>query len=177
MTHLIHTLDLQATNFIYQIIPHNQFFNLIFYFFSAKSISILIWVVIFFFLIIFEEQRNHRFILVFLSATIFTLLFVKIGIKPLIHRTRPSFGPTCNKGFSFPSGHASASFAAATVLAFFDKKRRKYYYFIAGLIAFSRIYLHCHYILDVVGGGLLGYIISKTTIIINQKISAKNTQN
>ncbi|MFA6513419.1 MAG: phosphatase PAP2 family protein, partial [Patescibacteria group bacterium] len=58
---------------------------------------------------------------------------------------------------------------AATILAYFDKKRRWFYYIIAVLISYSRIYLGCHYFLDVVAGTILGFVISKIILLTNKK--------
>ena len=68
---------------------------------------------------------------------------------------------SCPKDFSFPSAHAATAFAAATILTFFDKKHRWFYYTVAILISYSRIYLGCHYFLDVIAGAIIGYIISR----------------
>ncbi|NDC39278.1 MAG: phosphatase PAP2 family protein, partial [Proteobacteria bacterium] len=57
---------------------------------------------------------------------------------------------------SFPSGHATAAFAAATAQSEYHPWQTPLWMSGAGLIAASRVKLHRHYIHDVVAGGLLG---------------------
>ncbi len=71
-------------------------------------------------------------------------------LQPLIHE------PT---DWSFPSGHSSASFAAAFVLYhYMPKKFSIPALILATLIAFSRLYLGVHYPSDVIGGAAIGYL-------------------
>ncbi|MEK7633796.1 MAG: phosphatase PAP2 family protein [Patescibacteria group bacterium] len=157
------SLDYLLTNFFDKLIPHNFLFDYFFSFFSLKGASIFVWMVIIVLLIIFEEKINKKFILYFLVALGITSTVV-FGLKNTVQRARPT--TVCEKNFSFPSAHAATAFAAATVLTFFDKKRRWFYYSIALLIAYSRIYLGCHYFLDVVAGAALGYIISRLLLFV-----------
>ncbi|MBI3366002.1 phosphatase PAP2 family protein [Candidatus Roizmanbacteria bacterium] len=163
MLNVILQLDSLITQLLSALIPHNYFFNLFFSFFSMKGGSIGIWIVIVVLLIIFEEKINRKFILYFLVILAISS-FTVFGIKNIVKRNRPISTYTCPKDYSFPSGHATTAFAAATILSVFDKKRRVFYYAVAVLIAFSRIYLECHYILDVIGGGFIGYFVSKTIL-------------
>ena len=57
---------------------------------------------------------------------------------------------------SFPSGHATVSFACATVLALAVPRLRWPLFALAALIAFSRVYVGVHYPLDVIAGAVLG---------------------
>ena len=57
---------------------------------------------------------------------------------------------------SFPSGHSTTAFAAATVLGAWFPRFRPAFYVLAALIAWSRVVVGVHYPLDVLGGAVLG---------------------
>jgi undecaprenyl-diphosphatase len=71
--------------------------------------------------------------------------------EPLVH-----LPPT----YSFPSGHATVSFACATVLAVAVPRLWIPLYALATLIAFSRVYVGVHYPGDVIVGAALGVAIA-----------------
>ncbi len=167
------------TNFLAKLIPHNIFFDYLFSFFSLKGSSILIWVLVIILVVIFEERKNpgitkrdKKFIILFSAAFLLTFLLSDIILKNIFLRPRPFLSSsiyhleslTCPTDFSFPSAHAATAFAAATILAFFDKKRKWFYFTVAVLISYSRIYLGCHYFLDIIFGALLGFTISKISL-------------
>jgi len=173
----INSADSFVTNIIVQLIPRNFFTDNFFSFLSLQGLTITIWIILVLLMIFWEEKRHKEFIIYFLISFITTSFLVNILIKNIVKRDRPYVAnqliAACPEDFSFPSGHAAGAFAGAVVFAFFDKKRRILYYTIAILIAFSRIYLHCHYLLDITFGALIGYAIGRmllTTITDRKKI-------
>lgn len=90
-------------------------------------------------------------------------LLVNGGIKSLFRRTRPVWVSELPRphhlrtplSSSFPSGHASAAFTAAGVLAQGDPLW-PLYYGIAVVVASSRVYVRIHHASDVVAGAAMG---------------------
>jgi undecaprenyl-diphosphatase len=88
-------------------------------------------------------------------------------IKPLVHRPRPAptaasqvLVPDRPSTWSFPSGHASSSFAAAFALGRVWPAASIPLWALAGAIAFSRWYLGVHYLTDTLAGALLGLAVA-----------------
>jgi undecaprenyl-diphosphatase len=122
------------------------------------------------------SERDKKFTFYFFFSFVLASVLSMFVFKGLFHRPRPyvefnivDVSNTCPSDFAFPSAHATAAFSAAAVLTHFDKKRRLFYYLIALLISYSRIYLVCHYLLDVIGGAALGWVISKIVIYLLDK--------
>lgn len=171
--------DHALTTYLHQFFPHDIIYDFVFSFFSLRGPSKLIWIFAFIFYIAYLEKDRIKFIDRFFASTLSTILAIQFILKPLFHRLRPpAFGMEtmrkCPIDFSFPSGHAAVAFAAAVILAHYDKKRWYLYYFLASLIAFSRIYLGCHYLSDIVGGAIIGLTISQIILHVkpvNKKIT------
>jgi undecaprenyl-diphosphatase len=93
-------------------------------------------------------------------------LLVNGVIKSFFRRRRPvwdqprAFRIRKPLSSSFPSGHASAAFAAATILAQ-DDPLWPLYYAAAAVVASSRAYVKIHHASDVVAGGLTGILIGR----------------
>ena len=91
-------------------------------------------------------------------------LMGEIIIKHVVKRIRPCHHLEDDeqiinrpKYYSFPSGHATASFSVVGVaLLRCDTGVLLPIILLASLIAFSRLYLRVHYLTDVVAGVLLG---------------------
>jgi membrane-associated phospholipid phosphatase len=86
------------------------------------------------------------------------------GIKESVRRERPSTAETSNAtGFSFPSGHAASTFAAATVLQqHLGYKAGIPTYLIASYVAMSRLHENVHFASDVVFGAAVGIVVGRT---------------
>ncbi len=81
-------------------------------------------------------------------------------LKRVVREKRPDSSART----SFPSGHATAAFAAATMASHYHPKQALLWYAGATLIAASRVQLHRHYVHDVVAGAAIGYLTAKFEI-------------
>ena len=89
--------------------------------------------------------------------------------KAVVGRSRPNalrgaydFHPF-GGGYSFPSGHSAAAFAAAAAVAqYYDQPWSTVAYTAAGLIAVSRISQDVHFLTDVAVGSAVGWFVGRT---------------
>ncbi len=69
-------------------------------------------------------------------------------------------GPTLESDFnSFPSGHATTSFALAAVLAWRYPRLAWLFYGLAAAVAYGRMLGGAHYLSDVLGGAVVGLLV------------------
>jgi undecaprenyl-diphosphatase len=104
-------------------------------------------------------------------------LTVNQGIKRLFHRSRPTVAgdprypvrrPTTS---SFPSGHASAAFFAATIFIARDGRRAAPLWLgLAGTVAASRAYVRIHHPSDVVAGAAVGALLGQGALLILRRL-------
>ena len=103
--------------------------------------------------------------------------FVADGIvdilKHLIERPRPCqvshevrLLVGCLTSYSFPSAHATTSFAVASIIGHYIRRAAVPAFIIAALVAFSRIYVGVHYPFDVIIGAILGGVIAGIIIFL-----------
>lgn len=100
-----------------------------------------------------------------LGALLLSLVVNNMILKNLVARVRPYEAVEGliriiekQPDWSFPSGHASSSFAAATVIWLNHRKTGWPALVLAGLIAFSRMYVGVHYPTDVLAGAAVGVL-------------------
>ena len=106
------------------------------------------------------RRRPALFMLV--TAAVIAADMISLGLKELGGRRRPFIANPeqdpligTHLDLSFPSGHASTSFAGATVLAVAAPQLAIPLYLLAGGVAASRVYVGVHYPLDIIVGALL----------------------
>jgi undecaprenyl-diphosphatase len=71
---------------------------------------------------------------------------------------------------AFPSGHTVTAFSLSVALSYMFPERKKLFYILAFIVAFSRVYDGEHYPLDVIAGGILGWLGAKVTLMAYKKI-------
>lgn len=141
----------------------------------------LIWIILGLTLCLFKKTRATGVIM--LCAMTLGLLLGEFGIKIIICRPRPfvTYDFTVNghipSGYSFPSGHTTSSFAAATVIIIRKEKFAVFTAVLAFLIAFSRLYNCVHYPTDVICGAVLGIALAIITCLIFKKFGWDNRLN
>ena len=114
-------------------------------------------------------------------ALLINLIVCNITLKPLIARVRPydlkegiALIIDSPHDFSFPSGHTSASFAAACAVFAYNKKWFGILSVVfATFIAFSRLYLYVHFPTDILGGIVVGVISAAVSFFIVKAIYNK----
>ena len=138
----------------------------------------LVWIVLG--LVLVARRKTRRIglcvVLSFLGAVVLNNLI----LKEIFDRARPFVADPSIKliidtpvGSSFPSGHASSSFAAATAFFLYDRKKGVFPLMYATLVALSRVYLHVHYATDVIGGMIVGIVVAKLVAMGIEKANDK----
>ena len=128
---------------------------------SALGNGALLWILLA--LTLCLKSQTRRAGLAVLIALIMSFLITNLTLKPLFDRLRPcAFERWCPKDPSFPSGHTSSSFAAASAVWFLKDLRlvglALLMFFVAAAIAYSRVFLGVHYLSDCLFGLFIGFI-------------------
>lgn len=140
----------------------NPFFNFIFKMLGVLGDNMLIWFIIALGFLLYH--KNKQFITCFIGGGA-SVYVINTIIKKIVHRDRPFIANNniiplvSESSYSFPSGHSSSAFFAATILTFYFPKYRVWFFILAFLIAFSRIYVGVHYFSDVAFGAVEGVLI------------------
>ena len=122
----------------------------------------LLWIILGLAILIFQKGKRDTGFRVLL-ALLFGLLICNVLLKNAVGRIRPfalndtmQLLVTPPGDPSFPSGHTTAAFAAATVLIRDHWKGRWIVLATAILVAVSRLYLYVHFPTDVLCGAIIG---------------------
>lgn len=156
--------DSPIMNFIQQYL-HNPVTDAMFPFITYLGELGACWIFLALVLLFIKKYRRAGALM--LAAMLLGTLLGEGLLKHLLCRPRPfqymGLDPAFllidpPSGFSFPSGHSCASFAAATALFLQHKKPGLLAFLLAVLIAFSRVFLFVHFPSDVLAGALLGVL-------------------
>ncbi len=110
---------------------------------------------------------------------------VASGLKDLFNRMRPDsvegagvfFGPMADvNGNSFPSGHATAAWALAALLAAYYPRWRWAFYVGAMAVCWARLQLGSHYPADLVFGGALGWFVAQGLLGWMKRVRARRAE-
>ncbi len=125
--------------------------------------------------LLITKKHKRESMTIWIAVLLATLM--SVGIQFALDRPRPAGARAIipMPAFpSFPSGHAAAAFAAATLIALFWPRPRAVAtaFALAGIISFSRVYLGQHYPTDILGGAIVG---AATALVIYGAIWAPAT--
>lgn len=152
---------------------HNPITNPIFYVITTLGNAGWFWVVLAVLMLTVLPKKYKKAGLTMAIALILSLIFCNGIMKHLWARPRAFWVVGQNfvvgnefenlygifnsiHDYSFPSGHSSASFAAAVSIFMWRKKEGSAALVLAALIAFSRLYFTVHYPTDVLVGTITG---------------------
>lgn len=133
--------------------------------------SILIWLMFFGLLILWVIDGKHKKeIVIHVLFSCFAAWLLSESIKYFFPTLRPyatnGLDPltlTVPVDGAFPSTHTAIGFALAITIFKHHKKMGLLYLVLAFFVGLARILAHVHYPLDVMGGALLGTIVSLLT--------------
>lgn len=175
---------------------HNPITNPIFYVITTLGNAGWFWIVLVVLMLTVLPKKYKKAGLTMAIALILSLIFCNGIMKHLWARPRAFWVVGQNfvvgnefenlygifnsiHDYSFPSGHSSASFAAAVSIFMWRKKEGSAALVLAALIAFSRLYFTVHYPTDVLVGtitgalyGVAAYFIVKALINKVPKLNA-----
>ena len=173
-------MELEILQALYSI--HNPILDAIMTFITHLGDAGIFWIAIAIVLIFTKKYRKAG--IVALVSLILSLRFTNGILKHLFNRPRPfTFDETVKllistpHDSSFPSGHSSASMAAAVSFFIYDKKIGIPAIVVALLIAFSRLYIFVHYPTDVLAGLFVGTVYAITAALIVNTIYKKKGLN
>lgn len=92
------------------------------------------------------------------ADALLTSTLITTALKGIVREPRPG---SPDDRTSFPSGHATAAFAAATMASHYHPKQALFWYAGATLIGASRVQLNRHRWDDVAAGAAIGYFTAR----------------
>lgn len=160
---MIYTIDAIATHWINSWAGHSRFADLLMVWISSIGVLLLVFAVA----CQWWDRHDRKHTRHVLLAAGFSFL-IGLALNQLIllfvQRARPYDGGITSLLMppsgdpSFPSDHATASFAIAATFLVHRFRGAAAFLAAAILISISRIYIGTHYVSDIVGGALTGIL-------------------
>ncbi len=157
------SVDVSVNNLVYSFFPHTSYplltkaMNIIAIIFDPYVLGIFSIGIIAY----FAYKKQWHFALLWLFSMASTIISVYI-LKILTHRPRPEAILT---DFSFPSGHAAVNLVIFCLLYYTLREKLQktqkillisVFSIIVLFIGFNRLYLHAHWLSDIIGGYSIG---------------------
>jgi len=163
-------------DFLLAAIPRGAFGDAVMPFITRLGDMGFIWIIITVALLLCKKTRYYGIISA--CSLLLSLFLGQYGLKLIFQRERPFYNlpgmllliPPPGD-YSFPSGHAASSFAAAAAIFYWNRKAGLAAFVLAFLIAFSRLYLFVHYPSDVLAGALLGLGCTLFVVFVVKKLT------
>ncbi|MBD5460086.1 MAG: phosphatase PAP2 family protein [Lachnospiraceae bacterium] len=154
-------MELEILHWIQNL--HTDWLDPIMIFVTTLGEGGIIWCALALVLLFFPKTRRCGKLMV--AVMMFSFLLGNLILKNIIARGRPFTVDTTVSllikepgEYSFPSGHTLNGFSAATMLFLHYRGPGIAAFVLAGIIAFSRMYLFVHYPTDILGGLILGVV-------------------
>ena len=178
-------MEIQILHWIESL--HNPITNPIMYGITSLGNGGIFWIILAAAMLLIFPKKYRKVGLSMAIALILSLIFCNGIMKHLWARPRAFWVEGQNfvvgdqfenlygifqsiHDYSFPSGHSSASFAAATAIFMWRKKEGTAALILAALIAVSRLYLTVHYPSDVLVGTITGILYGIASYFIAQQL-------
>ena len=173
-------LDLRIFYFFNNLAGQSRFFDALVVFLAGYFQYFLI---IIFLLYLYFSAYPKRGKLYIFWTTIVSIIVARFGITEIIRffyrRPRPIVAHQVNQllsetEWSFPSGHSAFFFAMATAIYLYNKKWGIGFFIAAILINISRVIAGVHYPSDIIGGAIVGIIVSCIVFRLAERIGTKD---
>ena len=163
---------------------HTPILNYIMYVITCLGNAGLVWILLALAMLTVFPKKYRKAGLTVAVGLILSLIMCNLVMKNMFHRIRPFVADATFESlfdvfagiddWSFPSGHTSASFAAAVAIFMWYKKDGVFALVLASLISLSRLYLTVHYPTDVLASVVLGSIYGIAAYIIVKCLMKKS---
>ncbi|GIW62933.1 MAG: hypothetical protein KatS3mg090_0759 [Patescibacteria group bacterium] len=163
-------IDHLYTGSIRSLFGNSSFFYVLFAIFTNPYFILLFFYITALFL--FSSQNIIKKIIFFFLIGGCVFFVSDYLLKYIFKISRPDLNQFCPSNYSFPSSHSVIAFTYAVFLSFINRHFTLLLLFIAGLIGTSRIYLGCHYLSDVVVGGVIGSLFGYLFFLMFKKYIA-----